>query len=304
MHVLLSCSLALLSMPMPHRPGGAVHARARPELIAMAEPSPPSSLPPLPDDRRPRGTADSGAPSTSVAKRMARGALRLAALPLVVFDLVTAPLLLLIDARRLRWRQRNRPKRIILVRHGQSKGNVDRTLYARTPDSLIPITDEGFAQGRAAGAAISKLVGGESVHFFFSPYLRTRQTLLAILTAFEDRKSILTTSEPRLREQDFGNFQDARQMERVFRERQRFGRFYYRFPDGEAGTDVYDRMCDFWSTLFRFMDSPTRTVLRSRAPRSRRDLRPSGECILWHGPSAYVAPLLSSGASASRTSCS
>ena len=32
-------------------------------------------------------------------------------------------------------------------------------------------------------------------------------------------------------------------MDAVFAERQRFGRFFYRFPDGEAGTDVFDRMC-------------------------------------------------------------
>ena len=28
-------------------------------------------------------------------------------------------------------------------------------------------------------------------------------------------------------------------METVFQERQSFGRFYYRFPNGEAGTDVW-----------------------------------------------------------------
>ena len=38
-------------------------------------------------------------------------------------------------------------------------------------------------------------------------------------------------------------------------ERQKFGRFYYRFPNGEAGTDVFDRVSDFWSTLLRSMDT-------------------------------------------------
>jgi len=52
------------------------------------------------------------------------------------------------------------------------------------------------------------------------------------------------STEPRLREQDFGNFQDSERMEKIYGERQKFGRFFYRFPDGEAGTDVYDRVAD------------------------------------------------------------
>ena len=40
--------------------------------------------------------------------------------------------------------------------------------------------------------------------------------------------------EPRLREQDFGNFQDPADMPKVMGDRQEFGRFYFRFPDGEV----------------------------------------------------------------------
>jgi len=32
---------------------------------------------------------------------------------------------------------RTRPKRIILVRHGQSEGNIDESAYTRIPDSKI-----------------------------------------------------------------------------------------------------------------------------------------------------------------------
>ncbi|CAE7651519.1 unnamed protein product [Symbiodinium sp. CCMP2456] len=44
-------------------------------------------------------------------------------------------------------------------------------------------------------------------------------------------------------------------MSEVYKERQKFGRFYYRFPNGEAGTDVFDRVSDFWSSLLRSMDA-------------------------------------------------
>lgn len=151
-------------------------------------------------------------------------------------------------------RDRLRPRRIILVRHGQSEGNKDSRAYEDIPDNQIQLTDLGLLQGEAAGAQIRTLVGNGTVRFFYSPYMRTRQTLQCVLKAFEGQQ-VEMCAEPRLREQDFGNFQDAEQMAKVYEERQKFGRFYYRFPNGEAGTDVFDRVNDFWSTLLRSMDT-------------------------------------------------
>ena len=48
-----------------------------------------------------------------------------------------------------------------------------------------------------------------------------------------------------LREQDVGNFQEAAQQKQDWDDRQRFGRFWYRFPNGESGADVYDRLTIF-----------------------------------------------------------
>ena len=39
--------------------------------------------------------------------------------------------------------------------------------------------------------------------------------------------------DPRLREQEWGNFQDPTQMEAIMDERRKTGAFYYRFPTGE-----------------------------------------------------------------------
>ena len=184
---------------------------------------------------------------------------------------------------RVVWRRR--PDRIILIRHGESFGNTDKVQFSDTPDSQIELTDRGYAQAAVAGLKIRKLVGNETVRFFHSPYMRTRQTLLAVLRAFEGQ-AVEVSSEPRLREQDFGNFQDPEAMEAAFAEvmaaasgrrsrllfdallrllrsltlcsarcaqRARFGRFFYRFPNGEAGTDVFDRMATFITYLFRTM---------------------------------------------------
>lgn len=171
--------------------------------------------------------------------------------------LILCPLLLWFETQMLFRRRRCRPNRIILVRHGESAGNVDKALYETTPDSMLPLTAAGFKQAQQAGKHIRALIGDQSARFFVSPYLRTRQTLLSILEAFSGQKVFLT-AEPRLREQDFGNFQDTERMEQIYVERKKFGRFYYRFPNGEAGTDVYDRVAEFWSTLYRFMDQESR----------------------------------------------
>merc|ERR1711918_307974 len=71
--------------------------------------------------------------------------------------------------------------------------------------------------------------------------------------------------EPRIREQDFGNFQDIQSMAECKGARNRFGRFFYRFPNGESGADVYDRVSTWLESLFREMEyggiDETTTVL-------------------------------------------
>ena len=39
--------------------------------------------------------------------------------------------------------------------------------------------------------------------------------------------------DPRLREQEWGNFQDPKQMKEIRKQRRETGAFYYRFPTGE-----------------------------------------------------------------------
>ena len=47
------------------------------------------------------------------------------------------------------------------------------------------------------------------------------------------------------------SWQDAEGKEREKTERLRFGRFWYRFPHGESGADVYDRMTIFEDHMIR-----------------------------------------------------
>ncbi|KAJ3144606.1 hypothetical protein HK101_002645 [Irineochytrium annulatum] len=95
----------------------------------------------------------------------------------------------------------------------------------------------------------------KQIRFFVSPYQRTRETFKGIVEGLDERYYDCY-EEPRLREQDFGNFQRKEVMDRCKKEREAFGHFYYRFPGGESGADVYDRMSTFLETLYRQMERP------------------------------------------------
>lgn len=139
------------------------------------------------------------------------------------------------------------PKRIILVRHGESEGNVNKHIYKTVPDNSIELTGQGFEDALSAGNKIKAILGDERVDFYLSPYQRTLQTSRSILTRLDPRQIGRVVIEPRLREQEFGNFQDPGCFEEVYKERDAVGRFWYRFPSGESGANVYQRVASFWT---------------------------------------------------------
>ncbi|KAH1083598.1 hypothetical protein J1N35_023359 [Gossypium stocksii] len=152
------------------------------------------------------------------------------------------------------------PKRIILVRHGESEGNLDTSAYSTTPDYKISLTEEGRAQARLAGSHLRDLVSSHGscpdwrVYFYVSPYERTRSTLREIGKSFSKKRVIGVREECRIREQDFGNFQVEERMKIIKETRERFGRFFYRFPEGESAADVFDRVSSFLESLWRDID--------------------------------------------------
>lgn len=136
--------------------------------------------------------------------------------------------------------------RIILLRHGQSLGNVDESAYCRVPDHSLPLTRLGEEQARHAGPEIRALIGNGPVAAYVSPYLRTRKTLAGLALGELVNRVI---AEPRLREQDWGNLQDPVQQEVLKHQRHEFGHFFFRLPNGESGADVDDRLAAFLGEL-------------------------------------------------------
>ncbi|KAK9721648.1 hypothetical protein K7432_003241 [Basidiobolus ranarum] len=150
-----------------------------------------------------------------------------------------------------------RPRKIILIRHGESVANIDKSIHRVVPDHKIRLTKKGIEQALSAGKRLSQELSPEdTIQFYVSPYLRTRET-------FQQLSSTLTTQaykvfeEPRLREQDWGNFQASTEiMKMICEEREKYGHFYYRIPNGESGADVYDRLSTFTESLHRAFNRP------------------------------------------------
>ena len=72
-----------------------------------------------------------------------------------------------------------RPRRIVLVRHGESMGNADDTVYEREPDHALALTERGWRQAEETGKHLREVFGGERVSVYVSPYRRTHETLQA-----------------------------------------------------------------------------------------------------------------------------
>lgn len=155
------------------------------------------------------------------------------------------------------------PKRIILIRHGESAANVDRYLFGQIPDYTIELTEKGRMQAAEAGRKLKALVGEESLYFYVSPFWRTRSTFEGIVRALP-RSQFVYSEEPRLREQEWGYLRSNEEFDKICRERGEYGTFYYRIPGGESGTDVYDRINDLLGSMyrdFRSDDYPENCVL-------------------------------------------
>ena len=147
-----------------------------------------------------------------------------------------------------------KPKRIILVRHGQSIGNADKTHYENVPDYSLDLTETGREQSRAAGRAIAEIIGDGTVRVYVSPWFRTRQTFAGIASVLGDR-IVKMTEDPRLRDQDWGHYQSKEALDKIKAARNEYSTFYYRIPDGESAADVYDRTSAFLETLHRDFES-------------------------------------------------
>ena len=99
------------------------------------------------------------------------------------------------------------PKRIILIRHGQSLGNINETAYCTIPDWRIPLTPLGKKQASEVGKKLLNIIGSDApITIYTSPYIRTKQTLALLMKELPNNPVLSVREEPRLTEQQFVSY--------------------------------------------------------------------------------------------------
>ncbi|KAF2077710.1 hypothetical protein CYY_000957 [Polysphondylium violaceum] len=147
------------------------------------------------------------------------------------------------------------PVRMVIVRHGQSMQNaaLDQGQEMSVRDADIQLTEIGVWQAIQCGKYLAQT--GKFDIVFASPYLRTRETALHILSQFDYKPKLWIEST--LREREFGivhGLTEAIIKERYPNEymvRNRDGKYYYRPSNGESCMDVELRVHSFLEKVSR-----------------------------------------------------
>src|SRR5436190_2868173 len=159
------------------------------------------------------------------------------------------------------------PERLLLVRHGESAGNVarDRAEAGGLPlidiaerDMDVPLSKRGERQATALGRWLGQLPPQEQPTVVLtSPYVRAVMTTDIALDASGVRPRPAVLIDERLREREFGVLDrltrsgiTARFPEEAER-RAHVGKFYHRPPGGESWCDVILRVRNVLDTITR-----------------------------------------------------
>lgn len=129
-------------------------------------------------------------------------------------------------------------KKIILLRHAESAGNIDRTQYEKFPDYAIRLSQRGSEQAKSVGLKLKEINGDFRV--MTSSYFRARQTLDFLAETLGENRILSSIQNCCLREQEWAS--NPKPYDHIGDEwRNKMGSFYYRFDNAESGADCYNR---------------------------------------------------------------
>jgi broad specificity phosphatase PhoE len=156
------------------------------------------------------------------------------------------------------------PTELILIRHGESIGNVAReeaesngasSIAMPMRDADVPLSDLGVQQARAVGRWLADDPDRLPTAVWTSPYLRARQTAQTALAELVSAPPL--RQDERIRDRELGvlDLLTKRGVTTGFpaeaQRRSWLGKFYYRPPGGESWADLVLRIRSFLADLDR-----------------------------------------------------
>ncbi|HET7723078.1 MAG TPA: histidine phosphatase family protein [Propionibacteriaceae bacterium] len=151
------------------------------------------------------------------------------------------------------------PLELVLVRHGESVGNVlataaqrngDETIRIGERDADVPLSSLGVEQATALGGRLAEILGdADRTLVWSSPYVRAVQTADTALRAAGADLPIRL--DERLRDRELGILDlltwlgVQRLLPQEAKRRRWLGKFYHRPPGGESWADVVLRLRSF-----------------------------------------------------------
>jgi broad specificity phosphatase PhoE len=153
---------------------------------------------------------------------------------------------------------------LILVRHGESIGNVAReeaessgaqSISMPMRDADVPLSEVGVQQARAVGRWLAANPEQQPDAVWCSPYVRARQTAQTALAELADPPAL--RQDERIRDRELGVLDLLTRrgvIDQFPAEAQRrswLGKFYYRPPGGESWADLVLRIRAFLADLER-----------------------------------------------------
>lgn len=137
---------------------------------------------------------------------------------------------------------------LILVRHGESEGNVDESVYYTKPDHKIELTPKGENQAIEVGQQLNNLYPLKNKNILIhSPWTRAKRTANIIA----EQMSISCKEDPLIHEISIVNSFSCMQIKEDFEseEKSNFSQYWHKTGTSENYADVYQRARIFYQDL-------------------------------------------------------
>jgi broad specificity phosphatase PhoE len=161
-----------------------------------------------------------------------------------------------------------KPKRIIILRHGQSTSNANGfAVVDTTPNFKVELTPLGIEQAKTVGHQLQLIINKESIFYYNSPYLRAKQTFFEIKQFFLNNSTTIR-EDVRIRELDHSFNLNRDELRSELKLKEEFGDFYYRPLRAESLSDLFNRVDSFVSSMFRAFeksDFPQNVIIVSHS---------------------------------------